>query len=194
VTVDRIRWLRVAATAVLVALGIGCGVPADGTATPRDPDDVRFGLLDPEPPAPPVGAGSPISVYLVVDEDAPVLAPVDRRVPAPVDLSERLLALVEGPTEAERQAGLTTAIPADVDVIESVSVNGGIAEVELDAEFGSIPAEDQVIAIAQVVYTLTAAPGVGRVSFLVDGEPVDVPRGDGTLTSDSVSRDAYAFE
>ncbi|HEX6312359.1 MAG TPA: GerMN domain-containing protein, partial [Acidimicrobiia bacterium] len=46
-------------------------------------------------------------------------------------------------------------------------------------------------ALAQIVYSLTELePGV-RVQFLVDGEPVEVPRGDGVLTRRPVDRDDY---
>jgi hypothetical protein len=33
---------------------------------------------------------------------------------------------------------------------------------------------------------------VGLVSFTLEGAPVDVPRGDGSVTSGAVSRDDYA--
>ena len=51
--------------------------------------------------------------------------------------------------------------------------------------------DDQALSVAQMVFTLTARPGIGRVSFTIDGEPVDVPDGSGALTSDPVAREDY---
>jgi spore germination protein GerM len=184
--------MRRVALAVLCALVLAaCGVSTQSAPKADNPDDVPFGLLDPKRPDPPVGAGTPITIYLLADRDSGVLVPVDRRVPDPVTAEDRLHALNEGPTEEERAAGRRTAIPADVDVFEGAAVRGGVAEVSLDPAFRSIAADVQVRAIAQIVYTLTAAPGVGRVSFFVDDHAAEVPRGDGTLTSGSVSRDSY---
>lgn len=70
-------------------------------------------------------------------------------------------------------------------------LSGGVATVDLDEAFALLDGRDQRITLAQLVFTLTGRPGVGRVSFTVEGDPVDIPRGDGTLTSGSVSRDAY---
>lgn len=38
----------------------------------------------------------------------------------------------------------------------------------------------------------TAQPGVGLVEFSIDGDPIDVPRADGSLTDSAVTRDDYA--
>jgi spore germination protein GerM len=50
---------------------------------------------------------------------------------------------------------------------------------------------EQLIALAEIVYTATARPGVGQVSFTLEGEPIEIPRGDGSLTSDAVTRGDY---
>jgi spore germination protein GerM len=39
----------------------------------------------------------------------------------------------------------------------------------------------------------TGIPGVDRVRFEVDGEPAEIPRGDGTLTNRPVGRGDYAL-
>ena len=49
-----------------------------------------------------------------------------------------------------------------------------------------------VDALAQLVFTLTDLPGIQRVSVTVEGERVEVPRGDSTLTSDPLTRGDYA--
>jgi spore germination protein GerM len=45
-----------------------------------------------------------------------------------------------------------------------------------------------MIALAEIVFTATGRPGVGQVSFSLDGRPVEVPRADGSLTSEPLAR------
>ena len=92
----------------------------------------------------------------------------------------------------EIAVGLRTALLAD-DLIRSARVAGGIATVDLGPAFTEIGGRDQIVALAQIVSTLTGLPGVGRVSFTLEGSPVGVPRGDGAITTESVSRDDYAL-
>ena len=79
-----------------------------------------------------------------------------------VDASEAdevLAALVAGPSAAEEDLGLTTAIPESATV--SVSASGELSVGGLGEPFD--------IGLAQIVYTLTQFPGV-RISY--DGESV----------------------
>ena len=48
-------------------------------------------------------------------------------------------------------------------------------------ELAEVTGPDQVLAIAQVVMTLTSLPGVDSVQFVRDDETVEVPLPDGTL-------------
>ena len=68
----------------------------------------------------------------------------------------------------------------------------GVAQVDLAAEFAELGSDRQLLAIAQLVLTLTSRPGVGQVAFTLDTAPIDVPRADGTITSDPVTRADYA--
>jgi hypothetical protein len=54
----------------------------------------------------------------------------------------------------------------------------GVATVDLVGEvFEDIPGGvEQRRAVAQIVLTLTQRPGVGQVSFTLDGEPLQVPK------------------
>jgi spore germination protein GerM len=94
---------------------------------------------------------------------------------------------------AETNDGLTTAIGPDV-TVESVHVTDGLATVALSGEGATQSAgSDRTLAIAQLVYTATAIPGVNRVRFEVGGKTTEVPRGDGTLTSKPVHRADYGL-
>jgi len=63
--------------------------------------------------------------------------------------------------------------------------------VDLTDDFAALAGQDQLLAIAQLALSLTGQAGVGRVAFTLGGDRIEVPRGDGSLTSGSVSRDAY---
>lgn len=176
---------------VVLATVAACGVPTDGGTTLSGPDDVPFGLLEEQPP-PPVqdtsAADLPVEIYLV-DDSQERLVPVTRRV-TDRSLDGLVAALLDGPTAAEGDAGVTTAIP-DEQLVLSVELAGGVAAVDLAETFADLDGDKQRLALGQLVFTLTGSPGVGRVAITLAGRVVEIPRGDGALTSGSVSRDAY---
>jgi spore germination protein GerM len=176
----------------VLALG-GCAISAEDRATAVPDQDVPFGLLDPGATAP---AGSQpavdvarIDVYLVA-RDSRRLVPVPREAVGDRSLATVIRTLAEGPTPAEADTGLGTALPSG-EVITRVGAAGGTATVDLGAAFEQLTGRNQLVAIAQIVATATGQPGIGRVAFTVEGTPILVPRGDGTLTGNPVSRDAY---
>lgn len=180
----------VAAT-ILLALA-ACGVPTDDEARVTDPAEVPFGLLDADRRArTDVERSGPtvVEVYLFAETEA-ALIPVARRVEDPT-LMTALAELERGPTDAEAAAGLRSALD-ESDVIIAADVSGDTATVDLAEGFSAISGADQLVAIAQTVFTATARPGVDQVAFLLDGRPIEIPRGDGSLTSGAVSRDDYA--
>ncbi len=97
-------------------------------------------------------------VYWLLDGE---VWPVVREVQASDDATSAVMDdLVAGPSPQEQEElGLTTAIPADV--TPEVSVENGVATVELDEELSTE-------ARAQVVYSLTQLPTVEAVE--IDGE------------------------
>lgn len=174
---------------VLVA---GCGVAAESSAHRVDDERVPFELLAPPTTVSPTTTTtspdtSSFDVYFALGDG---LVAVEREAVRPVDPLDVIEALAAGPVEAEQAAGVTSHLPADGG-IEEIAIAGGVATVETLPSFAAVPPERQRLALAQVVFTLTGRPGVGRVSFTVNGQPVDVPVGDGTLTSAPVSRDDY---
>lgn len=172
----------------------GCGIPTDDEVTLARPESVPFDLLAPAPSTTTTVTTAPSAptvrstIFLVEGER---LARVVRELVAPVAPGSVLDALSDGPTDAEAARGLRSALLAE-GLMRSVGVAGGIATVDLGSSFSGIVGRDQILALAQIVATLTGLPGVGRVSFTLEGNPVGVPRGDGAITTDSVSRDDYA--
>ena len=187
---------RLAAVAAVLAIAIGaCGVPAEDQATAKGSDDVPFDLLTPEPTTATTAVApidtEDVTIYLVKGEQE--LAAIERDLVAPVTLQRVAQSLSTRPNAEELAAGLRSALPDDDPVVRSVSAAGGIARVDLATGFTALAGTDQVLALGQLVYSLTARPGVGRVAFTLDGAPTEIPRGDGTLTADSVSREDYAI-
>jgi spore germination protein GerM len=185
------------AVAALVAGAVtGCGIPTEENATLAPAKDVPFDLLAEVPettsstgPSPSGSSTAQATIFLVQGER---LAPVVRDVPAPPTGETVLEALERGPTRSEAALGLRSALVGR-DVLRSIGISGGIASVDLGPDFTDIVGRDQIMALAQIVSTVTGLAGVGRVSFTLEGVPVGVPRGDGAVTTESVSRDDYAL-
>lgn len=184
--------MRMVLLLLSAALLAGCGVPTSDRAQVMD--DVPFGLLDPQASEPAETAAPPegpaVQIYLI-DASGLRLVPVERRLgEVEASLPDVVEVLLDGPTRAERRQGLTTAF-VDDDAVGSSDLVGGVASVDLTRQFTVLDGPTQRLAIAQVVLTLTGRPGVGRVAFTLEGQPIDIPRGDGTLAQGSVARDNY---
>jgi spore germination protein GerM len=178
--------------AVLAVVGAGCGIPSDERAAVASPGSVPFDLLGQAPSATattlPIAPTEKATIFLVQGER---LAPVQRELPAPVSVEAVLETLAAGPTATEVQLGLRTALLAP-GLMRSGGVSGGIATIDLGQPFTEIAGRDQIVALAQIVSTVTGLPGVGRATFTLDGNATGVLRGDGAVTTESVSRDDYA--
>lgn len=177
------------AAAVVLGAGVsGCGVPADSRARPVASIEIPVGLSPGDPgPTTTVVDTSAVIVWFV--REAALVRSV-HDVPSPAEPDRALAELLAGPTEEDQRAQLRSAI-ADPAAVVGVRVVGGIGAVDLAPSFAEIPANDQILAVAQIVLTLTDLRGVGRVRFIVDDTPVAVPLPNGDTTSDSVSRDEY---
>lgn len=118
------------------------------------------------------------------------LVAVTRFVPAPPTAAEVIADLTAGSQPTDQPTGLRAVVRPEH--VASVVTTGGIARVGLTADFGErLPAGEQQLAIAQLVYTLTALPGIGQVAFERDTQPIDVPRSDGSLASGLITREDF---
>lgn len=190
---SRVPWadLAAAATALVVAGSlVACGIPADSQPQALARKDIPFDLLAPSTtiasPGTP-GARVPLNVYLV---GITGLVPVSREVRAPATLTEALNALLTGPTDAEVATGLRTAVGAQTSVSAGV-VGFGVGTVDLGGSFGQVGGQEQILAVAQLVFTATSVPGIVKVQFTLGGRPVEVPAGDGTLTQGPLGRSDF---
>jgi Sporulation and spore germination len=167
----------------------GCGIPRD-----REPTITPGGVVMPadapsDAPVVPAGPSVPEADVAVFFVQAEHLVKVGRRVRR-ADLTGALDVLLAGPKEAELAAGIRTAISPQTD-LRTTRLDGDTAVVDLSAAFVEVGGAEQILAVAQVVLTTTALPGVGRVRFLLEGQDVEIPRADGTLSSESLGAADY---
>ena len=178
---------------IMVAAGTilaGCGVPAEARAQIIAEDALPFGLAATSTTAPHVAVFDPIitteSVDLYFTSDKGFVR-VARDVTTPLFLLNVVDALAAEPNDATNN--FRSAVGPDD--VRGVSVRAGVASVQLDESFLDLPTAEQRLAVAQLVLTLTARPGIGQIDFVVGDEPVQVPRADGTLAKGAVSRDDF---
>ncbi|MGD0379342.1 MAG: GerMN domain-containing protein [Acidimicrobiales bacterium] len=176
------RRCRRAVTA-LVACGVlaglaGCGVPVDREPAALSRHGIPFNLLAPTqstttPPTTPSPIEVPVQIFLLGPTGHLVSVSRDVSV-SPPDLATVLRALLAGPTDTESAAGLQSALTTQTTVL-GANIAGGTATVNLGGTFGQLVGPPQIQAVAQVVFTASALPGVTGVTFELSGQPVEVP-------------------
>ena len=177
---------RIALSLLTCVLLAGCGVPSDGEPRVLDRAAAPFGVFTTDPPAQP-GGEVQAELFLVRDGE---IQSVRRQVPLPGSAQQVLQQLFDGPTQAESDSGLSTAVPTGL-AVESLAVDDGIAVVSL-AGLDEQVRTDQVVAFAQLVATLDARSEIVGVRFREEGSDLPVPSGDGQLTDEPVDRQDYA--
>ena len=204
VSMNRLLLVGVAA----VALAASCGVAGDGELQEINSAEL-FGLdetttstsstMFPSATAPVDNTTGPTSSTIATEPVELYFLDGNRLVDVSIDMarspspSRVVAALLTGPPSGEIGIGLRTLLPEDLvnTVVESAA---GYVTVDLAGEpFQQIDPADQRAAIAQLVLTLTARPGVGQVRFTLDGEPLPVPRRGGLQSApgEPVSRLDY---
>jgi lipoprotein-anchoring transpeptidase ErfK/SrfK len=129
-------------TAIVLALGAAAAVCTQGA---------------------PGSAVSTVDVYFLQGEQA-VVVPRDGS-----DAEAAVRRLLGGPTAEEMARGIRSQVPPGVPV-RSVTVSRGVATIDLGEKFASGRRADSLSArLAQLVLTVTAAPGVKSARVLVKG-------------------------
>ncbi len=197
------RWARrsvlpaVAGALLVATLSSSCGLPANAAPEVIPAKQVPFGLLNASagraaPATPAVSSHgkptlAPVPIYLVGPGQR--LYPATEYLPAPLTVREVIDQLLASPTSEQAASGLSTDI-SDHANLRSARVRHGVAH--LDFTLGISSGGNQVMAVAQIVYTATAVPGVKAVRLLLQGKKVEAPTGKGTLVSRPVTRADYA--
>lgn len=163
---------------------VACGVPLD-----RVPEVIEGnrGAPDPEVEELEVDDLVAASLYLV---DEGVIVPVTRNLPEPVDAITILESLLEGTTEPEERRGMRTSIPDGTQILD-LEKNGSTVRLDLSSDFAAVGGEEELLAVAQVVLSVTSVENVEAVLFELEGVQTDVPLPNGALTDDPVTGNAY---
>lgn len=159
-----------------------CGVGAQ-----RSPESIEVS----PPPATATntasGAGGPgVTIFFVRGAR---LEPVLRPAPS-ADVATALRLLVSGPLRTEVDEGLRTAVTPQALEVTRESTDDVTVEVEVTRDFTGVTGVDQLLEVAQVVWTVTQLPQIERVRFTTEGRPLEVPTDDG-LTDQPVGREDY---
>ncbi|MEA2002028.1 MAG: GerMN domain-containing protein, partial [Actinomycetota bacterium] len=195
---------------VLALLAAACGTGNVGTAGPvttvpsvEDPattvpattvpgDQPTVTTTQPPTVDEPADPADQIFVELFYVKEGLSAKSVIRAVDTPDVGANAIRALVDGPTPAEQDTELSTAIPADT-LLLGLTIEDGLATIDLSREFEVGGGSFNILSrLAQVVYTLTQFPTIDEVLFHLDGRPVDVFSGEGVVLEDPVDRSDYA--
>ena len=173
-----------------VGLALACVVlSACGVRGQDRPERLPPDLLPPELRPSAAASTSPdatattVPVYLV--ENGRLVQqeqPASRRT-----VEEALTALLSA---GDLQGSRRSAVPPGT-VVERVSVRGELLEVALSRPFAQVRGRDQLLAVAQLVWTATEFPPVRQVDVLVDGRPIELPVEQGEVSSGPAGRDDY---
>ena len=121
------------------------------------------------------------------------LVPVLREVPETRAVATAAITvLLEGPTPDEAATGsITSAIP-DGSRLHGISIEDGVATVDLSREYESGGGSHSMfVRLAQVVYTLTQFQTVESVLFQIEGRTVTVFSAEGVVLDGPVGRDDF---
>jgi hypothetical protein len=77
-------------------------------------------------------------------------------------------------------------------LVQGIDRSGGTAIVTVGPPYDALDPISQLLVTAQLVFTLTDLPGVGRVSYVEGGNPIPMWLADGSQTDQSISQDDYA--
>lgn len=185
------RRLIVVALAVLVA---ACGVPTDREARRIPADELPFGL----------GATDLATTSTAAPPDTvPVETLRDRAVDVHTVIAGRLVSTpvtLDAPATLDDVIALVESPPSDApgrsvlrpgDVLASRR-DGSVVTVELLDTVLELPTSEQVLAVGQLVLTLTSIAGIDGVAFTVAGADAAVPLPDGSAGEGPITRDDVA--
>lgn len=170
---------------VMIAAGVlsACGVSAQ-----EHPDVIGgqpLGARSAQPNAPSEATRGAHGVVYLVRGTRLVAVRRSAEVPA-----EAVTALLLGPTVAEAGRGIRTAVPAGIAALE-VQVRDGVATIDVPADLTDLAGTEQILAVAQLVFTVTGDVAVDGVVLTSVNRQVHAPTDSGQLVSRPVTRADY---
>ena len=160
---------RVLILLVLALLAAGCGDDGGGDAEPdptttTTPTTTTSVTTAPTPPS--SVPATDVSAVVFFSRDGTV-ATAGRAVEPPAVAAGALEALLEGPDDFEAGLGMTSAIPLGTQLL-GVTIEGGLATVDVSGAFLADLGDDTALRVAQVVFTATQFPTVDRVTLQIE--------------------------
>ncbi len=184
--------MRRRALALLAVCGLAtaaCGVPTDSAARDLPESDVPFALLAAEAPTTTTSTAPsrPVAVTVFMIGRDERLVGVARQVTSPLSVEKVVAELLKGPASDERRKGMRTGLAPET-LILSAGISDNIANIELGGPVAT--GTQQLVALAQIVYTATELEGVNGVRFTYQGRRANVLTELGSTTF-PVGRAAY---
>jgi spore germination protein GerM len=180
---------------VVVLVVAGCGVPTQDSPVPIRPEALPSRLQEtarPRDVSPPTAGPGQVSVVVNFVRKDRLVRSV-REVPNGPEqdrLAAIVAALIAGPTERERASGISSALPAGLQLTVA-ALHGNRAVIGLTGETAGSAAEN-VLAVGQIVLSATAISAIKEVTFERDGLPVEALLADGALTTNPLTAADYA--
>jgi hypothetical protein len=131
--------------------------------------------------------GPQLKAYFYKDEK--IIAARRPLTPGLSPLKQAMEALLAGPSEQEKNDGLTTMIPSGVKVLQ-VKADKAVAIIDLSRqleEYGGGSTKVEGI-VAQLVYTATELPGIDKAWIWVEGQRSVVLGGEGLVLDRPLGR------
>lgn len=176
----------------LVVLGLtaaGCGVGPQPYPQNLSRTSVPYGLLQATPsPTVRYRAGQIRRTIFLVRGNRLVSATA--LVPVPGRIDQIVRVLFSGVSSAQSAAGLRSAIPDGTHLL-SFDLTGRRAHLDLSQIFTKARSADQILAVAQLVFTVTASGEIGTVTFSVANKSIEVPLPGGALATGPVTPSLY---
>lgn len=157
-------WRALLLPALLASFAVGCGIDAD-----PEPRALPVTTTTTSAPTTEPRGDQEAEIYMVKNN---ALIPITRRLPASTT-REVMNSLLTPPTGGEGQ-GLSSSIPAATQLLDITGPEDGLLEIDLSSDFEDVQAEARVLALGQIVMSQTLLPGVERISFSIDGEPLSI--------------------
>ena len=170
-----------------------CSVNSGSEFIEIDQREIPFELSAPETTAPtttvPIAAQTTVAgavyetvnLYFIKNNQ---LFNVQLEIGGPTNPQNVFAALIAGLPDPAH-SNITTLLPSNLTAI--IDVQGGVANINLQSGIlDALTTSQQRLAIAQISLTLTSQPGIGQVTFSVNGKPIGVPRGRGDIAAAGV--------
>lgn len=177
-----------------------CGITNDDKPRALPNKDVPFGLLDQEPVNTSAGESSTTSlvkgtsratIFLVYNNER--LFETSTEVSSPGGVRQVIEALFDELDPAQLAEGLNTSIDASTRLLNVGGPDAnGLVTLDVSQDISATIRERLRLALAQIVYTVTAVPGVRSVRFKIEGKLSDVPDETGAATSRPLTRADFA--